>query len=103
MNRIVDEVSDALTDDSPSELLTMDEAIEEFRKNPRQEQFWCPEHKGFALAAGNMYLEFKDHFLLTSDPAEVEALLRANDPGARYNVHFFSMSPELRNFRKPKK
>lgn len=79
---------------------TLDQAIERFKKNPRQEQFWCPDKKGFALAVGNMYLQFKDHFLITSDPKEVEALLRANDPGARYNVHFFAINPDLRNFKK---
>ena len=79
---------------------TLDQAIERFYKNPREEQFWCPDKKGFALAVGNMYLQFKDHFFKTSNPAEVEALLRANDPGAKYNVHFFAMNPELRNLKK---
>lgn len=78
---------------------TLDQAIERFKKNPKTEQFWCPETKGFALAVGDMYLQFKDHFFETSDPAEVEALMRANDPGARYNVQFFAMNPELRNLK----
>jgi hypothetical protein len=81
---------------------TLDQAIGRFKKNPRKEQFWCPEQKGFALAVGNMYLQFKDHFLTTSNPAEVEALMRANDPGAKYNVHFFAMNPELRNIKSAK-
>ncbi|MHC4316639.1 MAG: hypothetical protein ACYSW3_29705, partial [Planctomycetota bacterium] len=37
---------------------TLDQAIERFKKKPRKEQFWCPEQKGFALAVGNMYLQF---------------------------------------------
>jgi hypothetical protein len=81
---------------------TLDQAIERFKKNPREEQFWCPGQKGFALAAGDMYLQFKDHFLTTSNPAEVEALMRSNDPGAKYNVQFFAMSPELRNIKSAK-
>lgn len=82
---------------------TLEQAIEQFKKNPRSEQFWCPGTKGFALAVGNMYLQFKDHFFTTSDPKEVEALMRANDPGARYNVHFFAMNPDLRNIKPAKK
>lgn len=82
---------------------TLDQTIERFKKNPRAEQFWCPDKKGFALAVGDMYLQFKDHFFTTSDPREIEALMRADDPGARYNAHFFAMNPELRNIKPAKK
>ena len=78
---------------------TLDQAIERFKKNPREEQFWCPGKKGFALAAGNRYLQFKDHFFTTCDPVEVELLMRSDDPGAKYNAHFFAINPELRNLK----
>jgi hypothetical protein len=37
---------------------------------------------------------------LTSDPVEVEILLRANDPGAKYGTHFVALNPVLRNLKK---
>jgi len=80
--------------------ITLDEAIAWFTKNPHEEEFISLDKPGTAVCQGNHYIQFKNASLVTSDPAVVEILLRANAPGAKYGVHFVALNPVLRNFKK---
>jgi hypothetical protein len=82
--------------------LTLNEAIEWFRKDPHEEVFFCPETPGFALASGNHYLKFRPKpnstgpgYFRTSDPVEVEILMRARE----FNLFYFAVNPVLRNLK----
>ena len=79
--------------------MTIDEAIAWFAKNPHEEEFISLDKAGTAICQGNHYIQFKDGRFFTSDPAEVEILLRANSVGAKYGVHFVALNPVLRNLK----
>jgi len=81
---------------------TLDQAIEQFKKNPKEETFWIPPEypQGQAIAAGDIYIKFEKGIFRTSNPAEVETIMRSVGPGITYNMHIFAMSPGLRNLKK---
>lgn len=81
---------------------TLNEAIEWFRGDPHEEVFFCPETPGFALASGEHYLKFNPDpsgrgpgYFKTSDPVEVEILMRARE----FNLFYFAENPILRNLK----
>lgn len=88
----------------PAQLPTIDDAIEEFRKNPRKETFFSPGLE-LGIAHGDTYIKFKwdqrryAGVYVTDNPKEVEIIMRAVDPGIRYNVAVFADNPALRNIR----
>lgn len=79
--------------------LTMDQAIEKFKKNPREVRFWCPLRKGQSIAKGDHFIQFKDHWFKTSDPAEVEIIMRSTESNIKYNHDIYAEDPELRNLK----
>lgn len=74
---------------------TLDEAIEWFKKDPHPEEFFCTGAPGFALVQGNLYMKFKKGYFATSDPAEVEALMRSRE----FNLFIYAVNANLRNLR----
>jgi hypothetical protein len=80
--------------------MTIDEAVKWFKADPHMEEFISLDKMGTAIAHGNRYIQFVKGVFLTSDPVEVEILLRANDPGAKYGTHFVALNPVLRNLKK---
>jgi hypothetical protein len=96
---IVEEIKEVVEDPR----FTLDEAIGWFKNDPHQEEFFCPETPGFALASGNHYLKFNAKpgstgpgYFRTSDPAEVEILMRSRE----FNLFIFATNPILRNLKK---
>jgi len=91
-------------DPKPAALPTIDEAIAEFRKNPRMETFFCPG-RAVGIAHGNKYIKFEWDFrrnsgvYMTSDPQEVEIIMRSTESGIRYNVAIFAENPAIRNIK----
>jgi len=75
---------------------TLEEALAWFRKNPHKEAFFCDGPAGFAIAKGDLYVQFKKGELETSDPAAVEVLMRARE----YNTTIHAINPVLRNLKK---
>ncbi len=75
---------------------TLDEAIEWFRNDPHPEEFFCTGPSGFALVHGNFYLKFEKGKFVTSDPAEVEILMRARE----FNLFIYAVNATLRNLKK---
>jgi hypothetical protein len=74
---------------------TLDEAIEWFRKDPHPEEFFCTGPPGFALVQGDHYLKFEKGQFVTSDPVEVEILMRSRE----FNLFIYVVNANLRNLR----
>jgi hypothetical protein len=102
LNKIVDEIEEALSEPDPDPddgRMTRREVIEWFRKDPHEEIFISLDKAGTAVACGDVYVQFKDGELRTSDPKVVEVLLNANAPGAKYGTHFVGLNPKFRNIK----
>ena len=103
IDEIIDEESGLNESENESinidDRLTVDEAIAWFAKKPHEEEFISLDKAGTAIACGNLYIQFKNGKLRTSDPAVVKALLKANAVGARYGIHFVGLNPKLRNLK----
>lgn len=66
--------------------------LDRLRATPRAVTFNSIRAGGYAVAIGDKVFKFKDHDFITSDPDEVELLMRCD----RYGYDFFVLDAELR-------
>ena len=72
--------------------LTKAQAVKKFEKDGKPVEFWSTRYKGFALAAGKLYIQFKDYKFKATKAAEVSALINSPD----FRLHIFCREYYLR-------
>lgn len=71
---------------------TLNEVLARLNKRPRKVMFQSIRAAGQAICIGNDVFKFKDHDLITDNPADIEKLMRCE----RYGLDYFTLDNDLR-------